>query len=702
MLAWLNPVSAQAQDATQPQIIIEETASKVPAPEELGLTPRACSVALPEWATPAEQLVWGEICNTGQADVAVWTPDACAQSGATAEDMAPWALSRQFMTLILTDPAFVAARPSVGVALGCAFIPVLDLRERRLAGPLRIQASTLDFVGLSDARIDGSLSFDGSHIRREIGGFRMRVDGPLRLIEARVDGPARFQDAAISGFANLGGAQVTGTLDFERAEIGKSLFLRNGAEFADVNLSTAKVAKELDASDAAFAGTLFAQELEVGGTLRLSNSRFEDQVSLTNARIGGTLNAQGAAFAARLSAFNIDVGGSMYLRRGASFDEVNLLGAQIAGTLETDGSRFTGRLRAQRIQIGGALTLRRGAHFADIDISSAHVGGSVDASGAAFDGLFRADQLSTPNNVFLRGSTFAGDVNLVGVDVDGHLQLQGSRFEGLVNVTEADVGSLLLWRFQRAAENATPGGDVVWGPQAALLLRNARTGSLQARMVGAEDNWHRDDGSRLPTDLNGFSYAQLGGFSAGAEVDLARVDTPPLIDWVAQSVAPGMERDDGYRPQPYRALETALTNMGADAAARQVAFARLKHRSATRLTAKLWSSPLRWTGQVLTRGFDRVLQFTVGFGVYPARAFYWFFALVIAGAVIARKAGQFKRASRMDCFWYSLENAIPLIEPSEDHKVSHAEPWVRSFFHFQKVFGFLLASVLIGSLTLGG
>ncbi len=216
------------------------------------------------------------------------------------------------------------------------------------------------------------------------------------------------------------------------------------------------------------------------------------------------------------------------------------------------------------------------------------------------------------------------------------------------------------------------------------------------------DSWHLADGSRLPVDLNGLTYERLGGLSSGVENDLAQVDSDSLIDWVANSHPAGMGRNDGYRPQPYRALETALSDMGAEAAAREVAYARLKHRAATRISATPQTDFMKWLRQSATFLFDRFLQFTVGFGVYPARAFYWFFGLVILGAIVARKAHKFYGSSRMDCFWYSLENAIPLIEPSEDHKVTHAEPSVRSFFHFQKVAGFLLASVLIGALTLGG
>ena len=51
--------------------------------------------------------------------------------------------------------------------------------------------------------------------------------------------------------------------------------------------------------------------------------------------------------------------------------------------------------------------------------------------------------------------------------------------------------------------------------------------------------------------------------------------------------------------------------------------------------------------------------------------------------------------------WYSLENALPLIETIERFKgVEHGRPWLDHFFRFQKVSGFVLATVVAGALTL--
>jgi hypothetical protein len=52
-------------------------------------------------------------------------------------------------------------------------------------------------------------------------------------------------------------------------------------------------------------------------------------------------------------------------------------------------------------------------------------------------------------------------------------------------------------------------------------------------------------------------------------------------------------------------------------------------------------------------------------------------------------------------FWYSLENALPLVEFSAQHNsVEHERRWVEIWFHVQKAMGFVLATVLIGALSL--
>ena len=86
--------------------------------------------------------------------------------------------------------------------------------------------------------------------------------------------------------------------------------------------------------------------------------------------------------------------------------------------------------------------------------------------------------------------------------------------------------------------------------------------------------------------------------------------------------------------------------------------------------------------------------------MYPFRVLYWFVRLVVLGGLLAQRSKQ-PSVRRWMGLWYSLENALPLIETNERFKnVEHGRPWLVHFFHFQKAFGFLLATVLVGALTL--
>ena len=104
--------------------------------------------------------------------------------------------------------------------------------------------------------------------------------------------------------------------------------------------------------------------------------------------------------------------------------------------------------------------------------------------------------------------------------------------------------------------------------------------------------------------------------------------------------------------------------------------------------------------------FDCILltlaRYVAGYGIYPVWAFYWFFGLVLLGGLLAQSSKDSSVRHWMG-LWYSLENALPLIETNERFRnVAHGYPGLVHFFHFQKAFGFVLATVLVGALTLLG
>ncbi|MEP4542621.1 MAG: hypothetical protein ABJ018_13230 [Paracoccaceae bacterium] len=96
-------------------------------------------------------------------------------------------------------------------------------------------------------------------------------------------------------------------------------------------------------------------------------------------------------------------------------------------------------------------------------------------------------------------------------------------------------------------------------------------------------------------------------------------------------------------------------------------------------------------------------KYLVGFGVYPIRLGFWFLGVLIAGIVVARFSADLKSRSWLERFWYSLENLIPFIELDKEHtEIQHGSTSVHSFFHLQKILGFLMATILVTALTVLG
>lgn len=749
-----------------------------------------CALEAPLGSTHLESKVWQDICTEGKSDPSKHivgpcpgallsryeskstrvgfareiTDDGLPDFGISNADVRERILSEKFLTTILTDPSYVAARPTSGVTLVCALIQNLNLEERNLEGSLRITDSFIVSASLRNTRIDGTLDLGrsvfinrldaiGVEVRRDFKAFGSFFLSGLSLQDAKISGfldldkttgagdfdaqrisvgesfflfQAVFVDANLNG-ADIGGdlniqnADFSGYVNAERVRTGGAIFLRNKSKFAKVRLFEAQTGSNLETTGSSFSELFDASNSQIGGSVLLNDGASFADLKLVGAKIDGVLSANGSVFGGNFDAEDIKTGRSVFLRNGATFEEgINLDFADIGGNVETARSTFRGLFNADSIKVGGSLFLRNGAQFDEVNLIAAKIGGSLEAGGSTFDGRFYAPQMKVTNNVFLwRGATFE-NVFLVDANIGGHLRLEGSTFNSDVQLSEATIGSFLLWGWgeQNEKESEKPEQDVIWGKDATLSLRNTTAQSLQAKMGGddasdgkpATDNWTRIGGSRLPVDLSGFRYKQLGGFSAADKNDLTKIDPDKLIHWVDNSKTAGMT---GYRPQPYRALQTALQDMGAEASAKEVAYARLKHRANTRISASLLTEPLTFVGQVPAFIFDKFLQFTIGFGVYPRWAFYWFLGLVFVGYCVTRRwppgyedketrIAMGGRFSRGDSIFYSLENAIPLMLPSRDHGgINHTNYYTRMFFHFQKVVGFLLASVLIGTLSFG-
>ena len=468
-------------------------------------------------------------------------------------------------------------------------------------------------------------------------------------------------------------ALVRGSIDLDDHEIDPTFAFHQGKIDGEVSLLGTKFGRSLSLQGSTVTGKLDADRLEVGGSLILRDDTFAD-IDLLGAKIAGNANLNGSTVTGKLDADGLEVGGSLILSDG-TFADIDLLGAKIAGGAELNGSTVTGKLDADRLEVGGNLFLRDDT-FADIDLLGAKIAGSAELNGSTVTGKLNAEGLKVGDSLFLYDGGRFARTRLLGAKIGRDVHLSGSGFRGEFDLTGADIGGEL--HLSSGLLDRSP----TWQKGASLILRNVKADVLQARA----DSWNVSGGDGLlPTDLTGFTFNRLGGLDTSGGASMGDESADWLVGWIEA------QRDHGdyYDPQPYSQLAQVLEASGATDKAKEIRYAKFQHKRDYD------------TSMSVCRRFWLMLErYVVGYGVYPFRALYWLIGLVVLGWLSARCSKEPSVRGGMG-LWYSLENALPLIETNECFKnVKHGRPWVDHCFRIQKVFGFVLATVLIGALTL--
>ena len=448
----------------------------------------------------------------------------------------------------------------------------------------------------------------------------------------------------------------------------------------------------------------------------LGNNLLEGGLVLTNARALRDINLDGARLEGPLQMSGFKTDGDLLMRDG-SFRDVRALGMRVGGNFEIDGSKFLGSFNGGLMKIEGGFYLKDKTQFGKdgIHLLGARIDGDVNASGSIFEGPFNADGLTVGSGLYMRGgaSFGKGGVDLLGAEIHGVVQFLGSTFDGPIDLTGAVLHDDLA--LTHDSQNVT------WGTEARLILRNAHAKALEAHMP---NSWRRPNGP-LPVDLQGFTFERLGGLGSGRNADLSQVDHAALIAWIEapdarRDRAEGKDHHAGYAPQPYAQLASVLNAMGAEASAREVNKAKLRHRRVVeyRDFMRSWEDWRNGPSQsrfatlatdTATLGGSLMLWALVGHGLEPFRVLYWFFGLVLIGTILARWSVGDRRhdglqgRSSWARFWYSMETAVPLIDLSGNHAdIRHGNRFVENWFHFQKIAGFALSTILVGALTILG
>lgn len=342
--------------------------------------------------------------------------------------------------------------------LSSAFLETILLKD-----PYR-RTLTRRGVTIVGARFTEAVDLQGAQLKHVLGLGWSRLEKGADL--------RRVRSAHSIGFS---GSKVESTLNMNGLHLDASLFMRDGAEFADVVLVTARVGGQLD---------------------------------LTASKVTGKLDMTG-----------LHVGADLFMGSEAQFAEVSLRGAHVRAQLDLTGSKVTGKLDMDGLRVDQSLYMMDKAEFAEVNLSNAHVGGQLGLIASKMSGTFTCSSTEIQGDVYLgRGAEFAGPIVFVFGRVGGSFELAGGSFHQHVDLTGTQIAGELRLGSSRH-ESAK------WFDNSILTLRNARADAIQ----DLSDAW--PPGS---IELTGFTYRSLGGFYAAERDPMGERAVRWFQDWLGK------------------------------------------------------------------------------------------------------------------------------------------------------------------------
>lgn len=615
-----------------------------------------CAIDLPNSFSPAEQYAWQGLCTNGATNVSSGLQSDYDDPGCTlaAEDnlYSPnsSALSQNFFDLILHDERYSSNIKGRSIKIRCATIPSLNLQGRKVGAKITFIETAFGEIDITHSEFDSSISFLQSYMLGSLNAYGAKFNSHLTVDNTLIKDDFNISYAKVNGALSLSGSRINGRILAREVSVAGSVFANSIKARGDVSFYGSSIGGNVQVGNGSIFGDDFnLQQARIGGWAYFGSSD-EDR---SGAKVHGTLNAS------QMKSHGIQLGPrAKYLKDvSVSFSEI--------GLIDVDKVFIGGDLRAER-------TRSNSMSLFDVKVL----------------GRF-STPVSEIKSIESYRSIFHEEVDINSAIIADVLIFRESRFDKYVKLSGSNVRYLDFG--VECAKGSTRCGVSRWGSESSLDLENASVGELAFDL---KSGFRRSDGTWLPIVWDQSSYDVLS-----ARKTATNVNTPFTV-YEAQNlieILEGTRRTGGlYRPQPYLALEAALTNSGNEEGAREVAYARLWHRATTRTSWGAWL-------------WDRFLWITVGFGVYPAMALLSFSTIVAIGAFVARRWTNVG----MDCRWlgfrllhcalYSVETAIPLMETSATFSdLKHDDsPAVRAWFSFQKIVGFVLATVLVGSLAFG-
>jgi hypothetical protein len=421
-------------------------------------------------------------------------------------------------------------------------------------------------------------------------------------------------------------------------------------------------------------------------------ARFLDGIDLQNAKLGSSLRLSGARFEGPVRLRNLEVIGDLSLdgSYAGSPESVDLAGAKISGSLILNRVNALRGINMESLRVGAlsaqsAVLVAPAKGGVSMWLHSAKIEGELDMSDSRFDGELEMFHIDVGGDLKLLKSSLT-KVNLESAKISGILEIEGpnrntdhanlrsKNYPALsVDLTDAIVGTLSLGSSWYGPINAPEN----WGAGSELILTGTAVQTLR-------DGLCRDDGPSCSDDtwpehlkLGGFNYQQLESFDAGTVLDMAARPAEWWERW--------LKRQGEYSPQSYEYLAATLSKLGHSDTAKHILYAgKERERQAAPFpeNIELW--------------LERVF---IGYGYRLYRSLFWIAGFIIMGGVMLRLSGQGKPNKMPYGIAFSFDLLLPVVRLREYHYDIDLKGWVRYYFYFHKLMGYVLASFLLAGLS---
>jgi hypothetical protein len=327
----------------------------------------------------------------------------------------------------------------------------------------------------------------------------------------------------------------------------------------------------------------------------------------------------------------------------STLTDVVLAGAHVGRTLKLSKSSASEGLDMTGIDVGSDLFLDN-ARLTELNLLGAHVAHNLALGRSEIGDLLDMDNLQVGVDLDMHDGTF-DRIYLANAQIGGQLYWGGARFFATVDLTGASVGGAL-----------DLSATTWWGDPARLIARHAKIGVIPSLSRG----WP------AVLEIDGLTYRDIGE------------DGDNFVDWLDS-------RLPRYSYQPYEQLAGVLHAQGNNEAATEVRYAaRDRERREKTGPFVIWLTLLDWL---------------IGYGYYPYLAGIWAVGLVIAGAIVLRASGEGPRNAMPIGISYSFDTLLPIVRLRERHYQIDLRGWVRYYFYWHKLMGWVLASFLAGGLS---